>query len=219
MNDARCTRIARIIPRHVEGDAFPFESFECAAHISSCTSCAEEEGRARRVLVLLRSLRKPAAPDRDIAGRVMARLRTARRSIGKGAALKWSSLGGLLLLLAVPGPIPNATIRLGVRFVTRLGELLDPEAILARTLDLLPGLLPSLTSPVDAARGGVSSGGGGLPPAGSLMLVALGSLAAAFVLTLLSGGLFLRAGDSARDARIAASKPTSRSFDNPGRLP
>jgi len=127
--------------------------------------------------------------------------------------------GALLIIAAVPALIPDDTLRIGRLAVTRLGEILDFEEVLARMLDLFPGLLPSLTSLADAARGVSPSAGGGLPPAGPFVVLMLGAVAAGLIVALLSGGLVLRAAQAARSGSASLPNPTSRSFDIPGRLP
>ncbi len=219
MKHETCARVRRTIPFLVEGEATPLEALDCASHLSSCSRCADQETRARREVDAGVMKNLPVRPVPDIAGRVLHTLRAMRGSVNAGAALKWSSLGVLFILAGIPALIPDATLRIGRSAVTRLGELLDFEEILARMLDLLPGFLPSLTSLTDAARGVSPSAGGGLPPAGPFVALMLGAIAAGFVVALLSGGLVLRAAQAARSGTTSSPNPTNRSFDIPGRLP
>jgi hypothetical protein len=213
-----CFDTRRALPTYLDGEADPLEALEIASHLSSCGGCSQEASRGRKVLSSLRDLELPS-PPRDIAENVLTALRRARASLGSRAALKWSSLGLLAGLLLLPGIWPETTALLGLRFLTRLGELVDPEAILSGILSFLPGLVPSLTGFLDTLRDGAPSLTGAevfitYPLALASLLLATG-----FVLAFLSGGLVFEALRSTRVSGILRKNRSSGSFDNPQGLP
>lgn len=217
MKNLACAEAIRLIPSHVENDAAPLDSLRVASHLASCERCSHEAGAHATILERLRNL-EPPRPRRDIAAAVLDSLRALRISVPGRRALKWSALGILAAVFLLPGLAPGGGESLGVRFISRLGEIIDLQAIVGGLMGLLPSLVPSLDTVVDFLRG---SGPQSVSLLGLWHLLILAALttAAAFVAACLSGGLVLSAVHSRRDPARIAKRATTAPFDNPPGLP
>ena len=121
-------------------------------------------------------------------------------------------------MLLGPGLFPDATVRLGVRLVTQLGELVDIEAILSRLLSLVPDAIPSMTSAMESFGGGARMPGA-TPSLILLVILPLLLLAAGVVFAFLSGGLAISAARTPRGAGAFEDGGRDPRFDNPPGLP
>lgn len=219
MKSSDCGRIRRRLPFYLEGEVEPLESLRTASHLARCPRCSAEAERGSAVLSALRELPlSEPEPPRDIAAGVLSRLRAIGSALGPGAALKWSSLLLLLGAVILPGLFPDATISLGVRLLTKAGELVDLEALLTGILGSIPAIVPSLESAMNTVKQGLPAAGSATP---FLLLVVLPILllAAALVFAFLSGGLVLSAVCSSRGPAVFRRNRQNARFDNPPGLP
>jgi len=191
--DCRWTR--RILPLHLEGEASPADSLRAAAHRASCSSCRIDEARSRAAISAIRSL-DPAAPPWDVAGGVLSALR-AIRDAGTPRSLKWSALGLLAAILAVPGLRPWELSAVAWKFIVRIGELIDAGELLSRLARLIPELLSSPIPIVESLASGQPASGvasalqPGHPAFPALLLLAATLLTALFSGCALLGGVLL----------------------------
>jgi hypothetical protein len=214
---SECARVRHELPFHLEHESSPIDSLRIASHLASCERCSEEANRGRSLLAALRQMDEPE-PGRDIASDVLAALHRVRSSLGAGAALKWSCLGILLAAIVGPGLFPDATVRLGVRLVTQLGEIVDTEAILSVLLSLVPDFLPSLTTALESF-GDSARMPGAAPSLILLVVLPLLLVAAGVVFAFLSGGLVLTASRTPRPTADFDDRRRVPRFDNPPGLP
>ena len=217
MKTLACAGARRLIPSHLENEAAPLDSLRVASHLASCERCSREAEAHAAILERLRDM-GPPRPRRDIAAAVLDSLRALRSSVPGRRALKWSALGILAVVFLLPGLAPGGNESLGVRFLSRLGEIIDLQAIVGGLLGLLPSLVPSLDTVVDFLRG---SGPESVSLLGFWHVLTLAALtaAAAFVAACLSGGFVLSVVHSRRDPTGIAKRATTAPFDNPPGLP
>lgn len=176
------------------------EALETATHISNCSGCAEEESKSRKVLDALRSMGSIEAPG-NIASGVVASLRRLRNSldkpVGGRAALKWGALSIAALCATLHFSTDFSPPALGLRMITRLGEMLQLDSLIQRIFTIAGKFIPSSTGAVLSFFREVSvpSDAGTLasPVLLSLMLVAGASFALLLSLASLGGIAWNRA--------------------------
>lgn len=186
MRASDCAWTRRALPFHIEGEASPADSLRIASHLAGCASCRTREADERKLLAEIRSL-PPEPPPRDIGAGVISALR-ALRGASSPRALKWSALGLLAAIFAVPGFRPWELTAVAWSYVVRMGELIEAEQILSRLAGLLPRFLTSPLPLIDALVSGqpASGSGAGIHP-GILAVPLVAILAATLLAALFSG--------------------------------
>jgi len=198
MSVGACANVRSLLPLYLEHEADPAEALEAASHLLRCSDCSAEADRERDVIRALRSLDAPE-PPRDIASGVLGRLRGLKAKVGSSAALKWSAIVGVLAFLLLRLSVPDHSWGTGVRFLARLGELIDLDLLLDRLLDTASRFLPSPSSLVGGFPG-ADGGIGGAPamPGHWIAPMAVLLIASSLLCALLVGGAIFLSRDRSR---------------------
>jgi hypothetical protein len=146
-----CVRLRPILGLFLEKETDPLETLEVRRHLDSCASCQRRARRLEQTLARCDAIPEQL-PAQDIAGAVMQRLTSLKRSAvaaNPAMAAKWSGIGLILAAgltaISMPGAPVLGLLARPVAFLVSLasgGEQLDRlRQIAGKAASLLPGAL------------------------------------------------------------------------------
>ena len=141
MKTRACAKTRSLLPFYLENEVDPAEALDAASHLARCERCAALAERERKVLRALRSLEAPA-PPRDLASGVMTALRALKRRAANSRALKWAAVASVIIFMVFDLTHWRPQAAAGLRFLARLGELMNLDGIAGRIAEFAARLLP-----------------------------------------------------------------------------
>jgi len=159
-----CARLRPILGFLLEKETGPLETLEARTHLDHCPACQTRARRMERTLARCNAI-PDQSPSRDIAGDVMQRLTSLKRTAAAAnpaMAAKWSGIGLILAAgltaITMPGAPVLGLLARPVAFLVSLatgGEHLDRlRQIAGRVLPFLPSAISGAMDTEVASRAG-----------------------------------------------------------------